>query len=304
MATRTDIRIVEKGSESYPSLLTEFPGAPERIRFRGVLPGRGAPLVAIVGTRKATDEGRALARTVARECARMGLGIASGLAFGIDAAAHEGALAGEGYTLAVLANGLDTVYPREHEHLAERILAAGGALVSEYPEGTPAYPGQFLERNRVIAGLSLATIVIEAPARSGAIATARHAAEGGREVFVFPGAPGNPNYRGSHELVRNGARLVASVDDIVNDLELSSFRDALPLGFAPRDPRAEPPEARDDEPEALVILAALRKSKTPLAVDNIIELTTLEPKIVGRHLSFLVLSGAVEEIGGKFTARR
>lgn len=301
------IQTLTRSSESYPSLLKEFSGAPERLYAKGTVPAPRMPLVAIVGTRKATPEGVTLAKHVARECARKGLGVVSGLAFGIDAAAHEGALAGEGYTAAVLANGLDTVYPREHEHLAERMLEAGGTLFSEYTEGTPAYPGQFLERNRIIAGLCMATVVVEAPARSGAIATARNAAEGGREVFVFPGSVSHRNYRGSHTLIRNGARLVADTDELFEDLNLSSFHAMLPLAFVNKTEQGEPHNAAhtgDHAPEATLILATLRKSATPLAVDNIIELTTLEPKIVSRHLSFLVLSGAVEEIRGKFMIRK
>ncbi len=178
-----------------------------------------------MGTRKATSQGRFIAKEIAKKLSEMGMVIVSGLAMGIDTAAHEGALAGAGRTIAVLACGLDNIYPRQNENLAKKIIGTGGAVISEYPVGTEAFKNQFLERNRIVSGLCIATIVVEAPRESGALVTARLAAEQGREVFVFPGPTNHPNYHGSHKLIRDGARLVSSIDDILEDLnsEIPNF---------------------------------------------------------------------------------
>lgn len=256
--------------------------------MRGELPNENATYIAIVGTRKATHEGISIARDIARQCAKNGLTVVSGLALGIDGAAHEGALDAGGKTIAVLANGLDTVYPRQHESLAMRMIEKGGALISEYPEGSPAYPNQFLERNRIVAGISLATVVIEAPERSGSIATARIAAEAGREVFVIPGSVTSINYRGSHTLIRNGARLIRSADDMFEDLGFQGL-------FAPITKHTIETSAEH------VILEALETARTPLSVDHIVELTGLEPHVVQEKLTLLALDGCIIEISGKFT---
>ena len=171
--------------------------------------------IAIVGTRRATPDGKSTARRFAAELARAGIVIVSGLAFGVDAAAHEGCLDAEGKTVAVLACGLANIYPRNNEPLAKKILAQGGAIISEYPPDMPAYPSRFLERNRIVSGLSKGTLVIEAPERSGSLATARFALEQNRDVFVVPGPIAHPNFKGSHALIRQGAELVTTPEDIL-----------------------------------------------------------------------------------------
>lgn len=295
---------VNPDDAGYPPLLKESASAPAPLFYRGVLPPEGFPLLAIVGTRKATSEGVLLAKKVARECAERGFGIVSGLALGIDAAAHTGALSGEGYTLAVLANGLDTIYPREHNALGERILESGGGMVSEYPKGTPALPHQFLERNRIIAAISVATVVIEAPERSGAIATARNAAEEGREVFVFPGPANHPNYRGSHALIRKGARLVNSAADIFEDLGVKPKIEAQENLFSSSGSSEKPLKGPAENEAQDRILETLRESKKILSIDNLSQLTKLEPKIITRELAFLMLQGSVEEWRGGFRIKR
>lgn len=212
------IHTIPRSGSSYPKLLASIPAPPEALYIQGNPDSLQGPCIALVGTRKASPRGRDLASRVAGACTKKGICVVSGLALGIDGAAHEGALEAGGRTVAVLGHGLDTLFPREHEELAQRILGQDGALISEYPPGTPVKPERFLERNRIISGLSVATVIIEAPLRSGTINTARHAAEQGRDVFVFPGAHDDPRYRGSHRLLRTGARLVSSPEEIFEDL--------------------------------------------------------------------------------------
>lgn len=290
-------QIISKKDLGYPSLLREIPAAPENLYILGVLPPESSLKIAIVGTRKATSEGRILAKQIANDLAKNGLIIVSGLAMGIDAAAHEGALAAQGRTIAVLANGLDTIYPRQNEKLAQEILEKNGAIISEYPPGTPAYPNQFLERNRIVSGLCVATIIIEAPIHSGALVTARHALDQGREVFVMPGSPRQSNYQGSHLLIRNGARLVADAEEILEDL--ASILPNYDLNI---------PEKTDklknitDESEKLILETF--QNKESLTVDKLCEITKLEPYIVNQRLTFLMLRGLLEEKNGKFELKK
>jgi len=279
----------------FPKLLSEIPDVPNVLYYIGELPSPLQPAVSIVGTRKASLDGIRLARGIAEELASAGFAIVSGLAFGIDAAAHEGALRAKGRTYAVLANGLGSIYPREHEQLAEHILSSSGGLVSEYEPDSPAFKHQFLARNRIISGLCIASILIEVPARSGALATARYAAEQGREVYVFPGASTNSRYAGSHGLIRNGARLVTSVKDILEDLEqtlpqyeqfrsfLSPSQEMLPFQYGTLD---------DNQ---IIVAQVLRSAVSPLSIDKIQELTTLQSHVVSQTLTVLMLQGIIEE---------
>lgn len=277
------IQIIKKADALYPERLKQISDPPERLYVRGTLPPPATPTVAIVGTRKATHEGRETARTFARELAARGIVIVSGLALGIDGAAHEGALDAKGKTVAVLGCGVDTIYPPSHESLGRRIEASG-AILSEYAPGTPGYPNQFLARNRLISGLSDAVVIVEAPIASGALATARHAANQGREVFILPGPATHPHYEGSHMLIREGARLIRNAKDLLEDLP--AIADAL----------ADTPARSSDDP----VLAVLTAAHEPLSVDKIAEQTTLEPNIVLARLTALTLDGMVVEQNGKF----
>lgn len=270
----------------YPARLKNITDHPPVLYVRGTLPPDDVPTAAIVGTRKATSEGRENARILARELAARGVVIISGLAFGIDAAAHEGALDARGITVAILAGGVDAIYPPTHETLGRRIMERG-AIASEYAPGTPALPHQFLARNRLISGLADAVIIVEAPIASGALATARHAVNQGREVFVLPGPASHPHYAGSHMLLREGARLIRNVDDL--------FEDMPHLGKATPNQPDPLPLAHDP------VLAALAASREPLSVDKIAETTTLEPQVVLARLTELVLERKVTEKGGKFS---
>lgn len=292
----SEIKIIAQ--KDFPPLLREIPDTPEQLYIKGELPNTDMPWIAIVGTRKATPDGILLAKQLAKELAEKGFVIVSGLAMGIDTAAHEGALKGNGKTIAVLGNGLASIYPRQNENLAKQIIAQGGALLSEYTPEIPAYPNQFLERNRIVSGLCAATIVIEAPDRSGSIVTARLAGEQGREIFVFPGPAGHPNYAGSHNLIRDGARLVTSVTDILEDL---GFEELPPQPFFKENPSTSL-RARDIHngaselsPHERAILTVIGSTKKSLSIDKIAELTKLDAAIINPIVALHTLSGTLQE---------
>ena len=287
----------------YPPLLKEIPQPPQKLYFIGKLPAANLPTLAIVGTRKATSEGKIIAKQIAKDLAKQGIVIVSGLALGIDGAAHEGTLAGQGKTIAVLANGLDTIYPRQHISIAQEILNSNGAIVSEYSQGTPSLPNQFLARNRIISGLSLGIIIIEAPIHSGSLVTAKHALDQGREVFVIHGPPNHQNYKGSHMLLRHGARLVSNAEDILEDLDLTNFS-SLPAVARSVNEGAEEglPFPQKNEEKDNPVFNIIRQSKKLIDVDKIIEITKLESRVINQQLTFLLLEGKIEEINGKFKA--
>jgi len=290
------IKTISQENPKFPSLLKEIPNPPLKIYVLGELPDKEMPKIAIVGTRKATSQGRLIAKEMARKLSEMGFVVVSGLAMGIDSAAHEGAVAAKSKTIAVLACGLDTIYPRQNENLAKKILELGGAIISEYPIGTPALAHQFLERNRIISGLSIATIVIEVPRESGALVTARLAAEQGREVFVLPGPINHPNYYGSHKLIRDGARLVSSVDDILEDLGINiSVNQRTHQRLS-----ASMIEKITDENQ-LLVLKIIREFGQPLNIDKIIELTKLEPQVVNQTIAILIINGLIKETERGYT---
>lgn len=211
------IDILLPNSPSFPRLLKEIPDPPSVLFVRGELKPSDNLGIAIVGTRGASQYGRSQAERFARALGRAGLTIVSGLARGIDAAAHHGAIEAEGRTIAVLCNGVAEIYPPQHEELADRI-AASGAVISEMPPGTKPKKGMFPQRNRIISGLSLGTIVMEAAERSGALISARLAGEQGREVFALPGLVTAPKSRGCHKLIRDGATLVQDPEDVLDAL--------------------------------------------------------------------------------------
>jgi DNA processing protein len=225
---------VARGREGYPPLLGELHDPPARLYLRGALPGALAgPAVAIVGARSCSPYGAQVARDLARELAAAGVVVVSGLARGIDGEAHRGALAAGGSTIAVLGCGIDRDYPRSHAELARRI-AADGLVVSEYPPGVEPAPWRFPARNRIIAGLSLATVVVEARERSGALITADFALELGRDVFAVPGEITAALSAGTNDLLRQGAAPLLSAGDVLGalGLERAPPRSAAPLSAA------------------------------------------------------------------------
>ena len=221
-------RLIGARDPEMPPRLQAIPDAPAVLFLLGDPGVLSAPQIAIVGSRRATPAGAGIARRLAGELAARGVVVTSGLAQGIDAEAHRGALDAGGRTVAVLGSALDRVYPAGHRSLAERI-AGQGALVSEFPFGAPPAPWNFPWRNRLISGLSLGVLVVEAAERSGSLVTARLAADQGREVFAVPGSILNPLTAGCHRLLRDGAKLVERVEDVLEELP-SDERDALASG--------------------------------------------------------------------------
>ncbi len=285
--------------EDYPALLRESPWPPIALFVHGDPGLLWQPQIALVGSRNPTAGGRDNARAFARALARGGLVVTSGLADGVDAAAHEGTLEAGRPTIAVVGTGVDIVYPPANASLVERITAQG-AIVSEYPPGTPARAGHFPQRNRIIAGLSLGVVVIEAAMRSGSLITARLAGECGREIFALPGSIHNPMARGCHRLIRQGAKLVETADEIVEELRPL----ALELGERMRGLLAEPatgmgagtPTRRDtaspgDDPEYARLWQAL--GHDPVGIDELVARTGLSVSALSSMLMRMELSDLV-----------
>jgi len=279
------IRLVLLDEAEYPPLLREIPHPPFGIYILGSLSVVPNPLsVAIVGTRRATPEGKSTAKQFARGLADAGFAIISGLAFGIDAAAHEGCLEADGKTIAVLAGGLDGVYPRSNEPLARKILAHGGALVSEYPIGQVPLEYRFLERNRLVSGLAQGILAIEVPEKSGALVTARFAVEQNRDVFVVPGSISHPNFKASHALIRQGAELVTKPEHIMEAYGVAAEN------------KSE--IARQNlSPEEMLILSALDSLHDALDVDKLADITKLETQVVNGTITVLVTKNFIKETG-------
>jgi DNA processing protein len=280
-------------SPHYPALLRESPDAPAALFVRGDIRVLSEPQLAMVGSRNPTAGGRATAREFATFFARAGLTITSGLALGIDAVCHEAALAAGGPTIAVLGCGLDQIYPRNHESLAGRIVG-NGALVTEFPPGTPPLRECFPQRNRIIAGLSHGTLVVEAAHRSGSLITARLAGEAGREVFAIPSSIHNPLGRGCHRLIRQGAKLTECPEDVLCELKISLV--AQLVATAP----GEPCTAPTLDKEYKILLDAL--AFEPASVDSLIERTGMNSESIASMLLILELDGHVApHPGGRYS---
>ncbi|MEK7481192.1 MAG: DNA-processing protein DprA [Patescibacteria group bacterium] len=267
----------------YPPLLRTITPAPRQLFIRGTLPDPTLPAVAVVGTRRFTRYGKEWTERIAADLVRAGVIIVSGLARGIDSTAHLAAVEARAPTIAVLGSGVDddSLYPRQNLELAHRILDTGGCLVSEYPEGTQGTPYTFPERNRIIAGLSLGTLVTEAPIKSGALITARHALDYNREVFAIPHPLGYFTGEGCNELLSQGAHFVQSARDILEVLE-------IPM---PEESRGYTPQ---NETEAQLIAAL---SREPMHIDALIAATGIASRDVVTALTMLELKGAVKNLG-------
>lgn len=287
---RSRVRVIRPGSREYPQLLREISGAPAQLHVAG-RPLEPAPYLAIVGTRRPSRYGLEVASWLGRELAASGLVVVSGMAAGIDAAAHRGALDAGGSTVAVLGNGVDICYPRRNGPLY-REIADRGTLVSEYPPGTPPLPYHFPVRNRIIAGMCLGVVIVEAsPGGGGAMITARLAAELGREVLAIPGPVHAPGSAGGHALIREGARLLTSAGDILEDLGLQP---ALSPGSDPCG--AEALCLAPDERSLLLALEA-----EPVLLDRLARAAGMPPSAAVSVLARLELQGlAVRHPGGRF----
>lgn len=305
LLSRHGVLALFEGDPSYPPLLASLHDAPVVVYIRGGFAAGDDCPVALVGTRRMSAYGRFVASRLARDLGAAGYTVVSGLARGIDAVAHQAALDSGGRTVAVLAGGLDCIYPPEHQDLAERVTARG-TLVSEYPPGTPTVSGNFPARNRLISGMAVATVVVEAGLRSGALLTAGFALEQGREVFAVPGRIGDPGSAGVHALLREGAGLVESAADIIAGLpdwaRLQAVQPAGPDALRPGqvdDARQGPPgdgagPAIHDVQRRILAMVA----RGPCREEQLLEAGGAEPGLVRATLVRLEMQGFVQRLPG------
>jgi DNA processing protein len=300
LALAADLRWIETSGvtlvscmdAAYPSLLARTSGAPPVLFVLGSVPALSSPQLALVGSRNPTASGSRNARDFAAALAHAGLTITSGLAVGVDAASHEGALHVGGTTIAVLGTGLDTVYPVANTALAARIREQG-ALVTEFPPRTTPAAHNFPRRNRIISGLSYGTLVVEATHRSGSLITARFAAEQGREVFAIPGSIHSPQSRGCHKLIREGAKLVEDLEDVLSEIQLPLPEQRVRSSMSTR----AQPKRLDKEYEMLLDALGFE----PATLDDLIERTGLSSESVVSMLLILELDGCVAALpGGRY----
>jgi DNA processing protein len=289
------IAILTDCDASYPRALQEIDDPPGILFVRGEILPQDALAIAIVGSRHATQYGLAQAERLAGSLARAGFTIISGLARGIDAAAHRGALAAGGRTLAVLGSGLLNMYPPEHAGLADEVIAQG-ALVSEAPPRSPPLSGAFPQRNRIISGMSLGVLVVEASTQSGALISARHAMEQGREVFAVPGRIDNRVSRGCHRLIRDGAKLVETVDDVLEELGPL----VAPAHGADGEVIHHPAELLLNELEQKVLAAIPGE---PTTIDAVVAASQLPTGQVLSTISVLEMRHVIRRISGNLIAR-
>lgn len=297
--TRELSRIRERGiavfspaDPGYPRLLAEIPGRPPILYVRGTLSLEDESAVGIVGTRRATTYGRQAAQEISGVLAGARVTVVSGLARGVDAAAHRAALNAGGRTIAVLGSGVDVIYPGEHRQLAEQIMDAG-AIVSEQPPDAKPDAQNFPARNRIISGMSLGVVVIEAPMRSGALITATFAADQGREVFVVPGSVFAGSSEGSNALLRDGARIVRNGEDILEDLQLGD------AGGAGAKQAALPLDLSQDE---VTILAQL--GSEPRHIDELVDATGFSAMQLNALLMTMELKSLIRNHGMQYYGRR
>ena len=282
---KTGAHLATQDDDNYPHLLRDLSDRPPLLFVQGDLACAAQPCLAIVGTRRASRYGWDAANRLAEDLAQQGITIVSGLAQGIDAAAHRGALNAGGRTIAVVGTGIDRVYPRENSDMAEAI-AAQGAIISEMPLGAPPLAKNFPQRNRLISGLSLALLVAEAPEKSGALNTAAHALEQGRDVFAIPHNIFSATGRGCNKLIQDGAKLIADADDILDELNVTHRNVQTSI------------QAQEIQPEnELESIVFAQLGADPVHVDIIVRQTQLPTAKVSSALTMLELKGLAESAG-------
>lgn len=292
-------RFLFAGAPDYPPLLALLPDAPPAIAALGDMAALAPRGVALVGARNASAAGQRFTEMLSRRLAQAGLAVISGLARGIDSAAHQGALGAQGRTIAAIAGGLDVAYPPENAELQERIAAEGGLLVTEAPLGTAPIARHFPRRNRLIAGLALGVVVVEAMEKSGTLITARLALEYGRELYAVPGHPLEPRARGANDLLRQGARLCENLDDVLAHLpETPSDRPVAAPLHLPELPAEEPEEPQGAEAQVLESLGT-----TPISVDELARRCQLSVEMLRVILLELEVEGRVQTLPGDRVAR-
>lgn len=281
-----NISVAAVDNKEYPKLLKEIYNPPHIIYYKGRLPLDGEFNIGVVGARKFSPYGQMVVEEIVGDLARNNLTIVSGLALGIDSLAHNAALGAGGKTISVIGSGLDkqSIYPSSNRYLAEKIIASGGGIISEFPVGTPPLKHNFPMRNRIISGLSLGTMIIEAGSKSGALITAQFALEQNREIFAVPGNIFSPVSAGANELLKKGARVVTCANDILETLDLMHVA-------AYADNKKIMPETPAEEK----ILNLL--SKTPTHINELIRLSKLDTNVINSTLVIMEMKGMVKNLG-------
>jgi len=285
---KLNIRLLSFKDERYPKLLLEAPDFPPLLYVKGKMDTAEELMLAVVGTRKITGYGRAVTPQLVEPLAREGVTIVSGLAYGVDAAAHRAAISCGGRTIAVLGCGLDakSLYPQDHVYLADQIIENNGALVSEHPPGRPALKQNFVARNRIISGMSAGTLIIECGTKSGALITARHALEQNRQVFAVPGPIYSSESSGPNNLLKMGARCATEAADILSDLNIK-----------PKSVRLPEKQNFDATPEEKKILELM--DFQPISIHDLVKRSGMEAGAVGASLTFLEMKGRIRNLGGQ-----
>ncbi|RYY02857.1 MAG: DNA-protecting protein DprA [Gammaproteobacteria bacterium] len=300
--SQTDVHLVALADSIYPELLRQIPKLPPLLFVRGDIHLLGLPQIAIVGSRNPSSGGAENAHRFAEFLAGNGFTVTSGLALGVDAAAHQGALAASGRTIAVMGTGIDLIYPSRHRNLAQQIIANGGALVSELPLGSSANAANFPQRNRIISGLSYGVLVVEAAVQSGSLITAKTALQQNREVFAIPGSIHNPLARGCHQLIRQGATLVETGQDIVDQLQgmLGFQRERLTKMLQRAEKKTELDHKSLDglSPAEQQLIHAM--GYDPVNIDELVERTDIAVGSVAAQLIGLEIKGYVQQLGAGY----
>ena len=281
-----NIKRVEIKDKNFPTPLAQIPNSPGVLYYRGDLTLGNSPIVAVVGTRRCSDYGKQAATEITSGLTRAGFTIVSGLARGIDTVAHKTALENKGKTIAFIGTGLNkkNIYPQENLGLAEKIIEQGGAIISEQKPDAPGFKSNFLERNRLISGLSLGVLVIEAKNRSGALSTANHAFRQNKKVFALPGSIYSPNSKGCNSLIKRGACLIENANDIIKGLNMDL-----------KIPKKELiPGTKEEE----IIIALLKNSKA-MYIDRIIQESGLNPAKISATLTNLEMLEKIKNLGGQ-----
>jgi len=285
------IKILTIKDQDYPLLLKEIPNPPFLIYYQGeIFEKQDNYSLAVVGTRKISPYGQQVTENLVSELTRSGLVIISGLALGVDAVAHGACVSLNGKTIAVLGSGLDNIYPSAHTPLARRIIDSGGLIISEFPLGMPSYRSNFPHRNRIIAGLSRGTLIIEAAQNSGSLITAKLALDFNREIFAVPGPIYSDNSQGPHSLIKQGAKLITSAQDIIEELNLSNLTEKPQV-------RSILPETQEEH-EIMNLLTLSNRN-----VDELIKKTKLDAKKINSILVSMELKGMIRNIGTQTFSR-
>ena len=292
---KNEIDFIQDIDKEYPKLLKEISYAPFGLYIKGEIPDKILP-IAVVGTRKVSPYGKLVTEKFVQELIQYNFTIVSGLAYGVDTIAHKTALKNQGKTIAVLGSGINNIFPTANIKLAQEIIK-NGTLVSEYPLKAPALKAYFPWRNRIISGLCLATIIIEAPKKSGALITARFALEQNREIFAVPGSIFNKNSVGTHHLIKQGAKLLSQIEDILEELELTN-----PFKNSKLKKIKKPPSAKFENEKEKNIYQLFSENNS-LAIDKIIEESNLSPEDALIALTTLEIKGLLKNIGGSYYSK-